>query len=111
LLTGSSFDTQSFGARFSAGINNLILTTAVSYNGDSAEIRTPFGGDPSFTSLMVSDFNLANQILKRSTMGMLLAQLFCIVDYSKVTKHLDLPLSSRPPNQRESCLRTIDTQP
>jgi len=61
LLTGSSFDTQSFGVRFSAGINNLILTSVVSYNDDGARIRSPYGGDPSFTSLMLSNFNLANQ--------------------------------------------------
>ena len=47
--------------RFSAGIKNLILTSVVSYNDDGARIRSPFGGDPSFTSLMLSNFNLANQ--------------------------------------------------
>lgn len=61
LLPRGSFDTQSFGARFSASINNFILTGVVSANGDGAAIRSPFGGDPSFTSLMLSDFNLANQ--------------------------------------------------
>jgi hypothetical protein len=61
LLTGTSFNTQSFGARFSAGIDNFIFTTVVSRNGDGAGIRSPFGGDPSFTSLMLSNFNLANQ--------------------------------------------------
>jgi hypothetical protein len=33
----------------------------VSANGDEAAIRSPFGGFPIFTSLMLSDFNLANQ--------------------------------------------------
>lgn len=61
LLTGTNFDTQSLGARFSVDIDNFILTTVVSYNGDGALIRSPFGGDPSFTSLMLSNFNLANQ--------------------------------------------------
>lgn len=61
LLPGGKFDTQSFGARFSASINNFIFTGVVSANGDGAAIRAPFGGDPSFTSLMLSDFNLANQ--------------------------------------------------
>lgn len=61
LLMGSSFDTQSLGARFSAGIDSFILTTVMSYNGDGAAIRSPFGGDPSFTTLMLSNFNLANQ--------------------------------------------------
>ena len=61
LLTGSSFNTQSFGARMAISNNNVILTTVLTYNGDDARLRSPFGGDPSFTSLMLNDFNLANQ--------------------------------------------------
>lgn len=61
LLTGASFNTQSLGARFSASINNMILTTVLTYNGDNSRIRSPFGGDPSFSSLMLSNFDLANQ--------------------------------------------------
>jgi len=61
LLTSESFDTQSFGARFAVSLNSAILTTAFTYNSDGARIRTPFGGDPSFSSLMLSNFNLANQ--------------------------------------------------
>jgi hypothetical protein len=60
-LPGGKYDTQSFGARFSASINNFIMTGVVSANGDGAAIRSPFGGDPGFTSLMLSDFNFANQ--------------------------------------------------
>jgi len=62
LLTGSSFDTQSVGGRMAISKSNVILTAVIKYNGDGARIRTPYGGDPSFTALMLSDFKLANQL-------------------------------------------------
>ncbi len=55
------FDSQSVGARFSGSINNFILTGVVSANGDGSTVLSPFGGDPSFTSLMISDFKRANE--------------------------------------------------
>ena len=61
LLTGDKFNTQSVGIRAAASFRNAILTTAFTANGSGARIRSPFGGDPSFSSLMLSDFNLANQ--------------------------------------------------
>lgn len=61
LLTGDKFDTQSVGLRGAASFRNAILSMAFTGNGDGARIRSPFGGDPSFSSLMLSDFNLANQ--------------------------------------------------
>jgi len=61
LLTGTSFNTQSLGGRFSASINNMILSTVLTHNGDGSRLRTPFGGDPSFNTLMLSNFELANQ--------------------------------------------------
>ncbi len=61
LLTGGSFDTQSGGVRLATSYRNAILTTSFTVVSDGARIRSPFGGDPSFSSLMLSDFNLANQ--------------------------------------------------
>ena len=61
LLTGSSFDTQSGGMRLAVSVRHAILTAAFTITSDEAPIRNAFGGDPSFTSLMLSDFNLANQ--------------------------------------------------
>ncbi len=65
LLTGSSFDTQSFGVRFAASINNMVFTGVVTSNSDEANLRNPFGGYPGFNSLMFSDNNLANQTTYR----------------------------------------------
>jgi len=61
LLTGKRFDTQSTDLRIVASFRNAVLTTAFTQNGHGARIRSPFRGIPSFSSLMLSDFNLANQ--------------------------------------------------
>jgi hypothetical protein len=61
LLTGESFSTQSGGMRFAVSYRHAILSTAFTITSRDARIRNAFGGDPSFTSLMLSDFNLANQ--------------------------------------------------
>ncbi len=61
LLTGSSFSTQSGGVRVAAGFRNAILIAAFRINSDGARIRNPYGGDPSFASTMLGNFNLANQ--------------------------------------------------
>ena len=61
-VDGVSFDTQSIGARMAISKDNAILTTVITYNGDGAIIRSPFGGDPSYSTLMLSNFNLANQL-------------------------------------------------
>ena len=61
LLTGSRFDTQSGGMRLATSFRHAILTAAFSITADGDRIRKPYGGDPSFTALMLSDFKLANQ--------------------------------------------------
>ena len=61
LLTGSSFDTQAGGMRLAVSFRHAMLTTAFDINSDGERIRTPFGGSPSFTSLMLSNFELAGQ--------------------------------------------------
>jgi hypothetical protein len=70
LLPGPSFDTQSFGVRLSASINYLVFSGVVTSNGDEAALRSPYGGYPGFNSLMVSDFNLANQTTYRVGVSM-----------------------------------------
>lgn len=70
LLTGSSFDTQSFGVRFAASVNNMVFSGVVTSNSDGAALRAPFGGYPGFNSLMISDNNLANQTTYRLGVSM-----------------------------------------
>ena len=54
------FDSQVAGLQFSVGRNGLI--GHVSYTRTWGEtIRSPWGGDPSFNSLMISDFNRTDE--------------------------------------------------
>ncbi len=61
LLTGTSFNTQQGGMRLAVSFRHAMLTTAFDINSDGERIRTPYGGSPSFTSLMLSNFELAGQ--------------------------------------------------
>jgi len=70
LLPGASFDTQTYGIRFAASLNNVVFTGTVTANGDGQSFRSPFGGYPGFNSLMLSDFKLANQTTYRLGISM-----------------------------------------
>lgn len=70
ILAGGSFDTQTYGVRFAASINNMVFSGVVTVNGDERAFRAPFGGYPGFNSLMISDFNLANQTAYRLGISM-----------------------------------------
>jgi hypothetical protein len=61
LIPGGSFDTQSGGMRVAISFRHAILTSAFTVTSDGARIRNPYGGDPSFASLMLRNFNLANE--------------------------------------------------
>ena len=47
--------------RVAASFRHAILTTSFTITSGGARIRSFYGGDPSFTSLMLRDFNLANE--------------------------------------------------
>ena len=61
LLTGESFDTQAGGIRLALSYRGAVVKGSVTAVSDEARIRSAFGGDPSFNSLLLSDFNLPNQ--------------------------------------------------
>lgn len=61
LLSAGHFDTQSGGMRIAVSFRHAVLTTAFNVTSDGAPIRSFYGGDPSFSGLMLSDFTLANQ--------------------------------------------------
>jgi len=61
LLTGESFDTQAGGLRIALSYRGAVFKAGLTAVSDKARIRSAFGGDPSFNSLMLSDFNLPNQ--------------------------------------------------
>lgn len=60
-LTGSSFRTWIVGGRVAASYGGGILALGFSTTDEGAGIRSPFGGDPSFLSIMQRDFNRAGE--------------------------------------------------
>ena len=55
------FDTHHIGMQVQAGYKNAILTLAATNTGSDAAIRSPFGGRPGYLSLMLQDFDRANE--------------------------------------------------
>ena len=56
-----SFDSYSFGGKVSLSYQNMILTAAATATGKNNSIQKPFGGTPSYLSLMVKDFDRAGE--------------------------------------------------
>ncbi len=55
------FDTYSFGAQIAASYQGAILTVAGTSTGNGSRIRSPYGGRPSYLSMMVKDFDRAGE--------------------------------------------------
>ena len=56
-----TFNTQLYGARLTASYADALLSVEFTDTADGTGIRSPFGGDPTFNSLMISDFDQANE--------------------------------------------------
>lgn len=65
-----SFDTWALGAHAAFGYKSLVLEIAHTRVGDGAGIRSPFGGRPGFTSLMMEKFERANEKAMRIGLSM-----------------------------------------
>ena len=50
------FSTQFYGSQLSASYEGAVLTFAHNYTANTAGIIDPYGADPSFTGLMLSNF-------------------------------------------------------
>jgi hypothetical protein len=61
LITGESFDTQLVAGQVAASYRGAILRLAFSTTSDEARIRSPWGSKPSPLSLMLSDFDRADE--------------------------------------------------
>jgi len=55
------FNTYSVGGKFSLSYQGLSLTTAVTTTGKNRGIQKPFGGTPSYLSIMIEDFDRAGE--------------------------------------------------
>ncbi|MGI9240422.1 MAG: OprD family outer membrane porin [Verrucomicrobiales bacterium] len=51
------FETQLFGASLALGLRGFITSAAFTSTGDDSTVRNPWGGNPSYNSVMVSDFD------------------------------------------------------
>ncbi len=56
-----SFDTYNVSLKSAASIGGGVLTLAYSHTDDNAGIRSPYGGYPGYTSIIVKDFNRADE--------------------------------------------------
>jgi hypothetical protein len=56
-----TFNTQLYGARLTVSYANALLSVETNETASGTGIRNPFGGDPSFNSLMISNFNNAGE--------------------------------------------------
>lgn len=56
-----TFNTQLYGARLTGSFARALLSLEFSDTAAGTGIRNPFGGDPSFNSLMISNFNQAGE--------------------------------------------------
>ncbi len=57
-----TFDTNQYGMRVRTSYKNAILTLAATNTGSGSPIQSPFGGRPSYLSLMRQDFDRANEV-------------------------------------------------
>ena len=58
---GGEFDTYSFGGQISLSYKSIVLTAAATSTGKNKRIQKPFGGTPSYISLMINDFDRAGE--------------------------------------------------
>jgi hypothetical protein len=61
LLPGSPFETQRVGARLALSYASAVLRLGFSQTGTGHEVISPYGTDPSFLSMMQSDFKRAGE--------------------------------------------------
>ena len=55
------FDAQHLGYKLSIGYQNFILTSAFTWTSGDHGIRKPWGGSPSYNSVIISDFDRAGE--------------------------------------------------
>lgn len=61
LLTGDSFSTRQWGLKADLGIAAATLTLAYTATANGADMRSPWGGYPGYTSVQVEDFDRAGE--------------------------------------------------
>ncbi len=62
LLLGRSFSTGFFGLQSASSYKGFVLKAALTADDSSADIRSPYGSYPGYNSVIVEDFNRANEV-------------------------------------------------
>jgi hypothetical protein len=60
-LTGSSFSTNQLGLKSDVSYGGAVLTLGYTHTSNGANMQSPWGGYPGYTSVQVQDFNRANE--------------------------------------------------
>ena len=60
-----SFDAQHLGYKFALGYQSLIIGGSVTWASGGDGIRNPWGGSPSYNSVMISDFDRPGEVAVR----------------------------------------------
>jgi hypothetical protein len=55
------FDTQLYGAKMSFELKGFLATLGVTTTDDGSPILSPWGGDPTFNSVMIDDFSRSGE--------------------------------------------------
>jgi outer membrane porin, OprD family len=58
---GGELDTYQLGGKVSLSYKNIILTAAATSTDEDGGIQKPYGGSPSYTSVMIEDFDRAGE--------------------------------------------------
>jgi hypothetical protein len=58
---GGELDTYQLGGKLSLSYKNIVLTAAATSTDDDGGIQKPYGGSPSYTSVMIEDFDRAGE--------------------------------------------------
>jgi hypothetical protein len=68
-LTGDDFGTDQFGVKADFAVGDFLLTLAYTFVTDGANIRSPWGGYPGYTSVQVEDFFRAGEQAAMARVG------------------------------------------
>lgn len=109
------FSTSTWGARIATSYRYAVVRLAFTQTGDGAGIRSPYGGRPSYLSLMIRDFDRPNERAWRGGLSyhfdrLGLPDLSAFINFAKGRQARDPDTLERLPDQTEYNY-TIDYRP
>lgn len=109
------FSTSTWGARMAASYRFAVATLAYTQTDDGAKISSPYGGRPSYLSLMIRDFDRANERAWRAGLSyhfdrIGLPDVSAVINYAKGLHARDPETLARLTDQTEQNY-TLDFRP